>query len=127
MTRAGSEGLADRIGRRLKRLRQDRNWSQAQLGRQIGVHQKQISGYERGVHVPSTDVLVRLAQVFGVSLDYLVFDDRDDAPAYVDIADRDLVSLLHALDQLAGDDKNIVRGVLHAFVLKSRFQRVAAG
>jgi len=39
----------------------------------MGIKQKQISAYERGITSPSTDVLIKLAEVFDVTLDYLAF------------------------------------------------------
>ena len=77
------------FGGRIKKLRLDRSWSQAQFAQKLKVHQKQISGYERGVHVPSTELLIRMADLFNVSLDYLAFDNREDKQQ-VQIADREL-------------------------------------
>jgi len=49
------------IGEKIKRLRQERNWSEAQLANRLDIHQKQISGYERNIHVPSTEVIIKIA------------------------------------------------------------------
>jgi transcriptional regulator with XRE-family HTH domain len=115
------------LGERIKRLRQERGWSQTQLGQKLGVHQKQISGYEREVHVPSTEVLLRMARLFDVSLDYLAFDDRPDTKPGVQIADRDLLEKLEAIDRLSEHDKTTVKAVLDTFILKNRFQQLASG
>jgi transcriptional regulator with XRE-family HTH domain len=85
------------IGKHIKRLRQEKGWSQAQLANKLNVHQKQISGYERNIHVPSTDVIIRTAKLFDVSLDYLVFEEREDALS-VKIADRELLRRLEEVD-----------------------------
>lgn len=53
-------------------------WSQAQLATKLAIHQKQVSGYECGVHVPQTELLIRIAETLAVSLDHLAFADRDD-------------------------------------------------
>jgi transcriptional regulator with XRE-family HTH domain len=37
----------------------------------MAIHQKQVSAYERGRHIPSTEVLIKLADIFDVFLDYL--------------------------------------------------------
>ena len=114
------------FGGRIRRLRQERGWSQAQLGKKLGVHQKQISGYERGVHFPQTDLLIRIAEVFDVSLDFLAFDNRDDTQR-VRLADRELIERFEQIDQLAETDRATIKAVLDTFILKSRFQRLAAG
>jgi transcriptional regulator with XRE-family HTH domain len=101
----------------------ERGWSQTQFAIKLDVHQKQISGYERGVHVPSTEILLRMARLFEVSLDYLAFDDRDGFRG-VDIADLDLLQKLQAVDKLSDQDKATVKAVLDTFILKSKFQQL---
>jgi transcriptional regulator with XRE-family HTH domain len=113
------------IGEHVKRLRQEKGWSQAQLASKLNVHQKQISGYERNIHIPSTDVIIRMAKLFDISLDYLVFEDRNDALP-TKIADRDLLRRLEEVDKLSDQDKTTIKEILDAFILKNRFQRLAA-
>ncbi|NKC15793.1 MAG: helix-turn-helix domain-containing protein [Gammaproteobacteria bacterium] len=113
------------LGERIKRLRQERNWSQTQFAQKLKVHQKQISGYERDVHVPSTELLIRMAGLFNVSLDYLAFDNREDLQQ-VQIADRDLLQKLEAIDRLADADRTTVKAVLDTFILKNQFQQLAS-
>jgi transcriptional regulator with XRE-family HTH domain len=113
------------LGERIKRLRQERGWSQSQLAQKLKVHQKQISGYERGVHLPSTELLIKVAELFNVSLDYLAFDNREDVRR-VHIADRDLLQKLEELDKFSEQDKATIKAVLDTFILKNRFQKLAA-
>jgi len=113
------------LGDRIKRLRQERNWSQAQLAQRLNLHQKQVSGYERNVHVPSVDVLIRLAELLNVSLDYLAFENRDDARSATQIADRELLRKMEEVDKLPEADKSAIKAVLDSFILKSRFQQLA--
>jgi transcriptional regulator with XRE-family HTH domain len=112
------------LGERIKRLRMERGWSQTQLARRLEVHPKQVSGWERSAHVPSTDVLIRIAEVLGVSLDYLAFENRA-ANRHVDIADLELLQKLQEIDKLSEEDRETVKAVLDTFILKSRFQRLA--
>ena len=119
-----TQKLPAALGERLKRVRQEKGWSQAQLAKRLGIHQKQISGYERGVHVPQTELLIRIADLFDVSLDFLAFDDRDDVRR-VHIADRQLLELFEQIDKLSDKDKATVKAVLDTFVLKNRFQQLA--
>ena len=113
------------FGQRLKRLRQEREWSQQQLANKLKVHQKQISGYERGIHLPSAELLIRAAELFNVSLDYLVMERSDDGRR-VQISDRELLQKLEDLDQLPERDKATIKAVLDAFIVKHRFQKLAA-
>lgn len=114
------------LGERVKRLRTDRGWSQAQLGQKLGIHQKQVSGYERDIHVPATDLLVRLAEALDVSLDYLV-SGGDGEKQRIDVADRELIRHMEAVDKLPERDKEAVKAVMESFILKNRFQELASG
>ena len=56
---------------RIKELRLENNLTQGDLARKIGSTSKSIWAYENQVAVPPLDVLSRLADFFGCSLDYL--------------------------------------------------------
>lgn len=60
------------LGTRLKELRLERQWTQGQVGKRIGVTASIISAYETGIRQPSYEVLIRLAHLYGVSSDYLL-------------------------------------------------------
>lgn len=113
------------LGDRIKQLRQQRGWSQAQLSKKLNVHQKQISGYERGIHSPSIELLVRMAEFFNVSLDYIAFDNREEKNI-IPIADRELMQAVQQIDQLSAEDRATIKAVLNTFIVKNRFQRLAS-
>ncbi len=57
---------------RLLELRKEKNMTQQRLAIELGIDQASVSSYESGRHLPSVDVLVKLALFFGVSTDYLL-------------------------------------------------------
>lgn len=57
---------------RLKQLREEKNMTQVRLGIELGVSQETISGYEIGKAVPPADMLIKLADCLGTSVDYLL-------------------------------------------------------
>ena len=59
------------LNEKLIELREDMGLTQEELGDKINVARSTISGYENGTSQPSYSVLLQLADVFGVSLDYL--------------------------------------------------------
>lgn len=59
------------LGNNIRKLRLDKGWTQTELGEKVGVDQKVITSYERGVSKPPLDNLVKFATVFGISLDEL--------------------------------------------------------
>ena len=57
---------------RLKELRQNMNLRQEQVAKLIGVNKSAISTYENDTRQPSFEILVRLANLYRVSTDYLL-------------------------------------------------------
>lgn len=59
------------ISKRLRDLREDNDLTQKQLAAKLGVPLQRVSEWERNIHLPRLDVLCQLADIYGVSLDYL--------------------------------------------------------
>lgn len=57
---------------RLRLLRSEQNLSQEKTAAEIGVGYSTYRRYETGERVPDADVLVRIADFYSVTLDYLV-------------------------------------------------------
>jgi transcriptional regulator with XRE-family HTH domain len=57
---------------RLRELREEKDLSMAALGKEIGYTYSSVSRWESGVHIPTIDILNKLAEFFGVSADYLL-------------------------------------------------------
>lgn len=57
---------------RLKKLRQAQNISQLKLAMDLNMNQNSISRYETGEREADYETLIKLADYFGVSLDYLL-------------------------------------------------------
>lgn len=64
------------FGKRLKELRKNAKMTQQELGDQINVTKVSICCYENGVRIPSLETLIDLANLFNVSLDYLIGQDN---------------------------------------------------
>ena len=72
---------------RIKNLRQSRELNQVQLAEKLGVKKQSISNWENDNIMPSVDMLIRIADFFHVSTDYLLGRDVQDlsAPQMLDI------------------------------------------
>ena len=60
------------IGEKIKMLRKNKNMTQTVLAQRLGVTKSVISAYENGMCSPSYDILISLADIFGVSTDFLL-------------------------------------------------------
>lgn len=56
----------------IEELRKERDWTQAELAKQLNISQQAISKYEKECREPDIDVLIRIAKLFNVSVDYLL-------------------------------------------------------
>ena len=75
------------LGQRLSHLRTGAGLSQDALAEQLGVSRQSVSKWETDGSVPELDKLVRLSQVFGVTLDELV-KGTADAPSGSEATNR---------------------------------------
>jgi transcriptional regulator with XRE-family HTH domain len=60
--------VQQRFGQRVRALRQQRGWTQEQLGQKAGKHWTYIGGIERGTRNPTITVAEALARAFDVPL-----------------------------------------------------------
>ncbi len=67
------------FGEKLQALRKARGWSQEELATQINVSRQALSKWESGASVPDTENVVALSRLFGVSTDYLLLENGEDA------------------------------------------------
>lgn len=63
----------------LRRLRKERGLTQISLQMKTGIEQALLSKFENGERIPPTDTLLRLADFYNVSMDYIMC--RTDNPA----------------------------------------------
>ena len=66
------------LSQRLLELRTEHALSQAQIAEEVGVVVRAYQRYEYGQREPQLAVLIRMADFYGVSLDYLM--GRSDMP-----------------------------------------------
>lgn len=74
------------FSQRLKQLRKDKHMTQAQVAKRIGVTASMVSSYETDIRLPSYEVMVRIADLFGVTVDYLLCRQNK---RFLDISDLD--------------------------------------
>ena len=99
------------ISQRIKELRLENHLTQKELSDCIGLTPKMISFYELGQRVPPSDILLKLADKFQVSTDYLLGNDeptteKPDAPSKRDM--NDLAKFLNKTEVMFdGDTYNL--------------------
>lgn len=66
--------------KRIRDLREDRDWSQRRVAQLLHISCRTYSYYETGGHMIPPEVLAQLARLHGVSADYLLELTDDPAP-----------------------------------------------
>lgn len=93
--------MSDKLGNRMKQLRQKANMTQSELARSLNVFSALISAYELGERKPSLKVLTQLADFFHVSSDYLLginssfLQDIDELSYEEILAVQTFIDMLH--------------------------------
>ena len=62
----------DDMENKLRYLRKSRGYTQISLQMQTGIEQALLSKYENGERIPPTETLLKLADFYRVSLDYIL-------------------------------------------------------
>jgi len=111
------------FGEKLKALRKEKGWSQDVLGEKVGIHGRHIGKYEIGKAMPNAETVIKIAEVFDVSIDYLLLTD-DTIPHHEKIRDKTLLKNFQAVEAMDEDDKNIVKALIEAFIKKQQIEAV---
>ncbi|WP_304458972.1 helix-turn-helix domain-containing protein [Alicyclobacillus sendaiensis] len=90
------------LGQRIRQTRIRRGLTQSQIAMALGVTEANISNYERDKSIPPSERLQKLAEVLGVSVDYLLGRTNDP----------------HGYSQDAGEDEQLRDAV--EFITRAR-------
>ena len=71
------DNLAAVIGKNIMRLRKMANLTQSELAEKLNYSDKSVSKWEQGNGIPDVRILLRLSELFGVTLDELVHEQPD--------------------------------------------------
>ena len=64
------------MNNRLRVLRAERAWSEADLGKELGVSRQAVNAIETGKHDPSLPLAFRIAKLFGLPIE-VIFDEQE--------------------------------------------------
>jgi XRE family transcriptional regulator, master regulator for biofilm formation len=103
-SKLGDEG--DMIGKKIKRLRQQKGYSITELGRLAEVSKSYLSQLERGLQTnPSLQFLVKVSGPLDTSLDFLLRDTKEQKCVDFDLDEEWKVLIRHAIkDGLKKED-----------------------
>ena len=100
------------LGQRLRESRIAKGLRQEQVAEAIGSHAVTISKYERGVQDPNTGLLLEMAPLYDVSVDWLL-TGQEDSIDDIDIEDPELSLFFRGeWDEFTDYEKEFIREAL---------------
>ncbi len=111
------------FGQKLKLLRKENGWSQDKLSERISVDGRQISRYENNKITPSAEVIIKIAQAFNVSIDYLLLDNAPKTP--IKFSDEKLIEKFKSIDDMSEEDKESLIHIIDAIEAKNKLKTLA--
>ena len=118
---ASSEVAA--IGSRLRRLRKERDLTQAELARQIGIQQSDLSRMEKGEYRVSLDNLFKILGVFDLDLADFFGEEHPKTQQERLPLSREDMKILHLLRELSPEGRAEVQEFLEFKLRKQRQER----
>lgn len=100
------------FGQKLLVLRRNKKVSQKDLATKLDISYSSIARYETDQVLPSADILVKLSDFFGVSIDYLLKDEKD---AMI-VEDREILKLASDMDKLSEQDKVKLKNIIRSYL-----------
>ena len=104
---------------RLKTLREERNLSQLEVAKGIDTSQRNIGRWESGSNEPSSSFVIKLANFFNCTADYLL--GREDDFGFITSASNSELShqeerLIQIYRTLSDRDKKMIDNIFNSFV-----------
>ena len=107
------------------RLRKERGWTQAYVADKIGISVGQVKKYEKGDSAPTLHILARIAIVYGVSADELVFENGAGPAAHT--LDSELLQRFEKIAQLPDRERDAILVLIDSVVARQTLREVIQG
>lgn len=112
------------FGSKLQKLRKEKKFSQDEFGLLIGLSAKHISRIENEKQIPNSSTIKKIAGIFSVSIDYLLFDEVPKNKDLTKFSDAELVDLIFQIENLSEKNKNTAKNVLKALITQSKAEQL---
>jgi DNA phosphorothioation-dependent restriction protein DptG len=106
------------LGDKITMLRKQKNLSQGDLADKISVSRDAIGKYERSDIMPTADKAKKMADVLGVSLDFLMNDAAKE-----DAVDKDMLQRMQEVQKLPDSEKDKITSIIDAFIRDTRAKK----
>ena len=103
------------LGEKLKKLRESRGWTQADLAKRLNKAVSTVSGYESDAHAIPLDVLASISSLFNISTDELLGLDAPEVKKTLIKLRNELLSPSQKGNDLSPQQMEILHDIIKAF------------
>ena len=112
------------LGEKIRGLRKEKGWSQAELGDKVGIPGQHISRYETGKIRPRQKTLISIAKALEVPVE--VLEELAAQKDHHGIDDPELLEYVEMIGSLEPEDQEAVKRMLRAMVNYKKAQALFA-
>lgn len=98
------------ISSKITLLRKQKNWSQIELAKRINASREIISRYERNESQPSLDMIIKMADAFGVTIDFLTGHSENAS------FDKETVDRINDIHKMDSNTKSVLFNVIDTYI-----------
>lgn len=106
------------IGSKIMTLRKKFSLSQSELAKKVEVSRTIIGNYERNENTPSIDILLKIANTFDVSVDYLIGEGS------LSTYDKEVLKRINDIEHLPNEDKEHIFYLIDNLVKAAKLKAI---
>jgi transcriptional regulator with XRE-family HTH domain len=111
------------VAENLRAIREHKGLQQKQVALEIGIGTTNYNRVENGQREASVEVLDKLANYYGITIDEIVhYNNKKLPPKEITIQDKAVVEQVNLISQLDEKEKNVVYTIVESFISKKRFK-----
>ena len=107
------------VGNKIIQLRKQNNLSQSDLAKKVGASRTIIGNYERNINTPSIEMIIKIAKVFNVSVDYIIGEGK------ISSYDKEVLKRIEDIENLDSETKKslffLIDNVIQNYKTKQAF------
>ena len=100
----------------LKKARKEKKIKQTELAKILGISTRAVSFYETNSAIPPLPVMIKISEIFDLTIDELVTGDDQKAV----FRDKKLYNLSRAADKINEIDRMTIKKMLEAILMKNK-------
>ena len=108
------------VGQKIRKLRKEKDWTQAQLAEKMSMNMFNINRYENDRVRPRPKLVQKFAEALGVEVDELASDPTQELVN--SFRDQELFEQMKTVDRLNEADREALKRIIQAVIIKNQVQ-----